>query len=334
MRINGRLEGVYTLMSPLSHIGESVGPDSFLQTQEIIGPDGRPTETFIYNGNALRGMFRDAGAEYFLSRLAGKDSFLQIPLDMFYLIFSGGAIGGKQKIDIDQARKIRQAIPIISIFGGGVGNQILPGKMNMNDGYPICDECQHFIPEAYRKPDLISWKQMTAERSFSRVDDAKNENLRSYLRDDSLMIAGADGQMKLTDGAKEQKKDKKKKKDKEDSPQQMRYTIEVLQAGSQLWNRIDIIDMSEIEFGALVSCIDQWAKKPYIGGQSRIGMGRVHVHYDWIPADGEKEDFIDVQDDAALSKKAQDAKALYDQYLDQYSGYLEEHKDKLVELIG
>jgi CRISPR type IV-associated protein Csf2 len=329
-RINGRLEGILTLLSPLSHIGESTGPDSYLATQEIIGADGLPVEVFCYSGNAARGMFRDAGAKYFLNKLAGQDSFMKIPLEIFYLLFSGGAIGGEQKIDIDQARKIREAIPVLSIFGGGVGNQILAGKMNVNDAWPICHECRHLIPEQYRQESLISWRQMTTERSYTRTDDAKDERLRPYLQtEEKLMIEGNDGQMTLIGGG-EEKKDKKKKKE---APQQMRYTIEVLQAGSKLWHRIDVKDMTEIEFGALVSCFVEWSKNPYIGGQSRIGMGRVHTDYKWIPEEGEEEDFILIGDTPLLGKTAQEAKQRYDDYLNQYTQYLEENKQRLVSLI-
>ena len=114
--MNGYLEGVFTLLSPLSHIGESHGVDSYLATQDIIGVDGEPTEVFVYSGNALRGMLRDCGSKYFLDNLSPENK-LQIPLELFYFLFSGGSIGGNQKVDIDKAREIRAKIPVASIFG-------------------------------------------------------------------------------------------------------------------------------------------------------------------------------------------------------------------------
>lgn len=330
-RINGRLEGILTLLTPLSHIGEAIGPDSYLATQDIIGVDGKPTQVFTYSGNAFRGMLRDTGAKYFLDKLAGRDNFLQVPLDVFYLLFSGGSIGGDQKIDIDQARRIRQAIPILSIFGGGVGNQILSGKMNVNDALPICEECIHIIPEEYRTENLISWRQMTTERSYSRTDDAKDERLRNYLQtEDRMLITGDDGQVQLIGDGTEEKKEKKGKKE---APQQMRYTIEVLQAGSRLYHRIDVKDMTEIEFGALVSAFVEWSKNPYIGGQSRIGMGRVYADYQWKPIDGELEQFISIHETPLLGPAAEKTKNKYDEYLNQYTQYLEENKESLVKLI-
>jgi len=323
--MKGKLEGVLTMLSPLSHIGESHGPDSYLDTQYIIGLGGRPVETFVYHGNAFRGMLRDKGAKYFLDRIGDK---VQVPLDVFYLLFSGGNISGDQSIDIDQARKIRQSVPIISIFGGGVGNQILPGKLQIGDGYPLCSETKHLIPEQLRNEEAVSWRVMTTERSFSRVDDAKNENLNVYLIDSSVKQLETGEQIDLL--GQEEEKPKKKK----EQPQQMRYTIEVLAAGTQLWFRIDLLSMSELEFGALMSCFAEWSQAPYIGGQNRIGMGRVSASFDYYSGDGTKEHLLDIShNQIKLGPTAEKTKDLYDRFLDQYALYLADNDERLVRLL-
>lgn len=71
-RINVRLDGKITLLSPLSHIGESAGPDSFLAQDVIVGPDGRPVECFTYSGNAFRGHLRDLCMVYMTEKLQVK----------------------------------------------------------------------------------------------------------------------------------------------------------------------------------------------------------------------------------------------------------------------
>ncbi|NLZ54648.1 MAG: hypothetical protein GX892_16215 [Thermoanaerobacteraceae bacterium] len=333
-RINGYLEGIYTFLSPLSHIGDSHGPDSFLATQEILDPNGRPIEVFTYSGNAIRGVLRDCGSKYFLDRL-GRDWMLKVPLDVFYLLFSGGSIGGNQSIDIDQARRIREAVPIISIPGGGVGNQILAGKMCVNDAYPVCKECKHIIPGEYfddAEGDLLSWRQMTTERSYTRTDDAKDENKRAYLQDENQLKLKSGEQMMLLSDGEGNKKEKNKKKD--EAPVQMRYTIEVMQTGTKLWHRIDIRDMTEVEFGALASCLVEWSKSPYLGGQNRIGMGRAMLMYNWHPVGGGSETFIDTTCSVPLlGNTASEAKQKYDEYIDKYAAYLDEHKEGLVKLI-
>ena len=328
MNYTGRLEGLLTLLAPLSHIGESHGPDSYLDTQHIIGPDGFPVEVFCYHGNAFRGMLRDCGSKYMLDKLCSQAK-LQVPLDVFYLLFSGGSIGGDQSIDIDQARRIRQAIPLLSVLGGGVGNQILPGKINFGDSFPLCSEVQHMIPEHLRSEGHISWKQMTSERTFSRKDDAKDDNLRPYLQAEDRPLLEASGQMALPLET-EDKKTKKK-----EAPQQMRYTIEVLSAGAKLWLRIDVRDMSAVELGALVSAFDEWSKAPYIGGQNRIGFGRVAAEFSWHDVNGPEEmDFLQIGDKGRyLGETASEAKAVYDEFLTQYTEYLAERKDGLVKLL-
>lgn len=268
---SGRIETVYTLLSPLSHIGSSIGPDSYLSTMTVIGPDGEPTEAFVYSGNAIRGMLRDAGARYMMDHLGDAGTIIQIPLEVFYLLFSGGSIGGESKVDIDQARRIRDMVPHLSVFGGGVGNQILPGKIHVGEGLPVCEEFRHILPSDLISGVMRSWRIMTTERSFTRTDDAKNELLTPYIRDAGIPGLAVSEPRQSSLAQFEKPEDKPKK----DRPQQMRYTIELLTTGTRLWSVIDYFDMTEVELGALVAAIDLWGKRPVLGGQARVGMGRV-----------------------------------------------------------
>lgn len=325
--LNGRIETVFTLLSPLSHIGESLGPNSYLSTQDILDANGNPTEIFIYSGNALRGMWRDTGAKYLLNKL-GNGVTLQIPLEIFYLFFSGGAIGGDQSIDIDQARRIRDQIPHLSVFGGGVGNMLLPGKLAVGEGLPVCRELSHIIPDGVPGNRENSWRQMTTEISYSRKDDAKDDLLRPFLQDENtLKIEG--GQMALLADLEEEKKKEKKEK-----PQQMRYTMEVFCRGSVLWQETFFRDMNEIELGAFVAAIVEWSKNPCIGGQSRIGMGRVKAEMNIEIFGQEKQHFITVDGKCLLGESAKEAKQKYDEFLEKYAGYLEEKRDGLVKAIA
>lgn len=340
--LSGRLEAVFTLLSPLSHIGSTIGPDSYLSTQTILGCNGEPVEVFVYSSNALRGMWRDAGAKYMLDKL-GAGATLQIPLELFYLFFSGGSIGGDQAIDIDQARRIRQAIPHLSVFGGGVGNMILPGKINVGEGLPVCRELRHIIPDDCPGNRELSWRQMTTEVSYTRQDDAKNELLRPYIQDLSTPALEASKQMALLPGVEEKEPKGGKKRDKksegEDSddrrPQQMRYTIEVLCRGAVLWQETTFQELTEVELGAFVAAIAEWSKQPYLGGQARIGMGKVKVVMAWEVVGQERESFLTVSDGKCLlSPPAREAKQRYDEFLQKYAGYLEERRDNLVKVIG
>lgn len=316
-----RLDGKISLLSPLSHIGESHGPDSYLSESTIIGPEGKPVTCFTYSGNAFRGMLRDLGTEYLLEKIGNP----MLPLDTFYMLFSGGAIGGDQSIDIDQGRRYRQLLPLFSILGGGVGNQILQGKMNIGAMFPMVKECQRVVPARYRQADAPSWRHWTEERSYTRTDDAKNENLRKHLQID----APHNQETLLLAGDIEPKQEKKK-----DAPQQMRYTIEMLAAGSEMYQRIDLVDMSELELGAFVSALYKFSERPYIGGQNRIGCGLVEVEYEYH-VDGEIKPFMTISEDRPrLSSLAANAKQSYDTFLQElYDKYLLANKTDLAQLI-
>ena len=361
-----KLEGKVTLKSPLSHIGDSIGIDSYLATDTVIDENGNRQETFTFSGNAFRGLMRDMGAVYFLEKLGN----IQIPLQHFYLLFSGGALSGEQSIDVSQCREYRKFIPHLALFGGGVGNQILCGKINVGALYPLCTECKNLLPKIYKDKDLPSWRQLTYEKSFTRYDDAKNDNHRGYIATEPEVIEAlpenieqpqpaeqveqfdmfeAEHSENMKDikenikGPGKKKKETEAKKEKKDAPQQMRYTVELLAAGTQLYQRIVLHNVSDIELGAFVACLCKFSERPYIGGKQAVGCGLVDIEYNWqVMGNAEKltiQDtgkFLSVSDEQIwMSKPAHEAKDKYDSFLvDTYIKYLEQNKDHIVKMLG
>jgi CRISPR type IV-associated protein Csf2 len=315
-----RLEGTITLLAPLSHIGNSIGPDSFLADTVIVGPDNQPVTCFSYSGNAFRGHLRDLGAAYLLDRMGSA----KVSLETFHMLFSGGSLGGDQVIDIHQARLFRRVLPLFSIFGGGVGNQLMGGKMNIGAMWPVCVETQRVIPERLRDPDAPRFGQLTSEHSFTRTDDAKDENLRQYLAlpagQETLAIEGDQGAGKT------------------DRPRQMRYTMEVLSTGSRLYQRIDLLDVTDLELGAFVSCLHEFAKAPYIGGMARVGFGLVDAEWTFAVAGepGGVRPFVTVGEGRYLpGPEAATAKERYDDFLhDLYDRYLEGKAPEIRQALG
>ncbi len=338
------LEGRIVMLAPLSHIGESISTDSYLNTVSIIGPEGEPEEVFIYSGNAWRGMMRDHGARYLLERLG----IAELPLDMFYLLFSGGNIGGEQKIDIEQARRLRRALPFFSLFGGGVGNQVLGGKINVGAMYPICRECERVLP-ASLKGVATSWREWITEQSYTRTDDAKDERVRDrFLARASLpSAAGQPALSGATDPDYGEQADalpgsrsRSGEGRASDGPaQQMRYTQELMAPGSEFWQRIDLRGVSELEAGALVSCLTEFAKHPYIGGQARIGHGLCRMGYTWRdlgePESIQRKFLVAGPEGVDMGEKAADCMQAYSEFLAEiYNRYLAENRQPLAGLIS
>lgn len=282
-----KIEGIYTLLSSLSHIGKSIGVDSYLNTQSIV-KNGHVEEVFVYSGNALRGALRDKAAQYMLNFNEEKK---KVKNDIFYLLFSGGTISGEQKTNIAKAVELREKIPMLSIFGGGIGSAILSGKIDVSDGYPLCEECKHLIPKKYTEKCNLSWKVLTGERSYTRMDDSKEIKLNKYMKNPP-----------------EEKKEKKQG----EASTQMRYTVETLNAGAELYQNIYLENLTEIELGCLVSAFIELFQMPFLGGKKNVGMGKFEVNYEL-----EKELFLSLDKNGfiSLGNFAKECLEKYDEHL-------------------
>lgn len=320
-----RLTGEFRVLSPLTHIGETISTTAYLVQEPILQPDGSIEEVFVYSGNAWRGQLRDLAAEYLLDRLGNP----MLGTEAFHLLFSGGRIGGTQSTNIEHARRFRRALPILALFGGGIGSQILPGKMRVRNSYPVCEEAIPALPPDCREVAAgRSYRGMTFEKSFSRKDDAKDPRLEARL------LAGAAQQASLPGGSEGGKPARAER----DGPaDQMRMTVELLAAGAVLANAIDLLDVTEVEAGCLVSALHRFARSPHIGGQAGKGHGLVELDYELIDMDtGERQPFLAIAEGRArLMPPAEQALAAYDDYLRQvYDEFVLANRGEMVALLG
>lgn len=298
---NLRLDGLFTLRSPLTHIGETRSTTAFLVQEPILQPGGDIEEVACYSGNAWRGQLRDLAAAYMLGKLGN----VRVGIDAFHLLFSGGRIGGETVTDIARARQVRQMVPMVSLLGGGIGNQIVAGKMRVGNCYPLCREAVPALPRHLHDVAAArTYVGMTFEKSFSRRDDTRIDSLRQHIAEPSAAIG---------EGAERGRK----KAGREPQPDQMRMTVELLAVGVQLHTRIDLMEVTDIELGCLVTAIHSFARSPHIGGQANRGHGLVDLSYRLIDMDsGEAVEFLSVEDGRSLlCPPAGAAKDAYDQHL-------------------
>lgn len=313
---NYRIFGRFVAKSPISHISESISTNSYLSQDPILQPDGEVEDVFAYSGNAWRGQLRDLSANYLLQKLN-----MQVNLDAFHLLFSGGKIGGDQSIDIQKAKLMRKIVPHVSIFGGGIGTQIMQGKLKVGSSYPICIEAMPVLHERFHaQAEKISYSSLTFEKSFTRFDDSKNFDLHEKVKAGDLPMLET----------------KSKKKD-GDVSTQMRMTSELIVAGTNLVHEIDLVNISEIELGAIVAALTQFAQVPYIGGQSNKGHGRVDYFAEIVNlSTGEVHELFKTSGDIPeLSATAQQAKDSYDKHLSEiYNAFLEQKESEIRGLLG
>lgn len=268
------LSGTVTALSSIAHSGgESLGITTKLRREKFVQPDGRVEEVPLISGNGMRGMLRDRGMLHFCRALGygineqtGEVAGLSLPA--FYFLFSGGSLTaeGSKAIDLEAMRSLRQLIPLVGIFGGALGKQILSGKVSIGKLIPICAETAHVLPEAYRATATGSIWSCLQEEFYTRKDDEKNEHLRG------LIDAPARGLLPgLTQALGPIK---------EGGPQQMMYYVETFATGTRFYWRIVLEDATPLEREAFLTCLVEFSKKPTIGGKAAVGLGQVAVHFD------------------------------------------------------
>lgn len=133
----------YTAKAPISHGGE--------ETLSVITPFRR--QTVIYNnknidipvlsGNGFRGgVLRRGGMKKVCDLLGiGKEG---LTLKAYHMLFNGGALTkGDDKVDIGKRISIREKLPFLSVLGGGIGNVLLEGRLNVGFIYPVAKETEY-----------------------------------------------------------------------------------------------------------------------------------------------------------------------------------------------
>ena len=201
-------------------------------------------------------------------------------LPSFYFLFSGGALTkvSGRGLDIDEARRWRELIPLVALFGGAMGNQIMPGKARIGKAIPICLETAHLLPERFVSGKLDSIWELCQEEAYTRRDDEKSEKLRQLIAPQVRAL--------LEDKARE-KREKAGTEEDVAGPtgqkQQMRYFVETIAAGTELFWEVTLDDVTDLEFEAFAVTLAEFGRFPYIGGKSGVGHGKVALHFDkWM----------------------------------------------------
>jgi len=243
-----KIEGKITALEPISHIGESRSIDSLFNREAMLittkAGITKRIEVPIISGNSLRGVLRRK-AGYRLLELLGitKESLKE---GLQHMVFSGGMLqkgAGGGIIDTQFITKMRQNLPIISLFGSVAGQQMIQSKMDVGQLIPI--SCQTQGRTGIESE--ISIYSLLDERAATRRDDMEDKT-------------------KGTQDPDEQK-------------QQMRYTHEVLVAGTEFYHYFTLKSCNEIEKGAFWSTLAEFSKYPKVGGLGCRGFGMVKLGY-------------------------------------------------------
>lgn len=275
-----------TALSSISHNGgQSFGITSKLRREKFVQPDQSVEEIPVLSGNGLRGMLRDRGMLHMCRTLGygAPDESNQVrglTLAAYNFLFSGGSLSsdGGKVVDLDKAyRSLRDLIPLVAIFGGGIGNALTPGKLIMGKAIPMCIETSHLLPPAYQSKTSI-WDYLQ-EEMYTRKDDTKDEHKASVIEPGvRLQLAAAQQQKAAKTGTETIEKT--------GAATQMQYFVETFAAGTPFYWKIQLNDVNDIEFEAFLIALGEFSKRPYVGGKSNIGLGEVAIECkDWFVID-------------------------------------------------
>lgn len=273
-------EGIATAVTSIIHNGgEQNGIASMLRREKFVQPDGSVEKVPVVSGNAIRGILRDVGMYDMLQKVGyGVDKetgeVKGLPLSAFYFLFSGGALSstGESGINVEKFRKMKELIPLIGLFGGAIGNAIMPGKLKVGKFIPVCKETLHLLPEKYRNENAESIWEYCQTEMYTRRDDEKNDRVRGMIDGNVMsLLSGSTAKADITKAA---------------TAQQMMYRVESIAAGTQFYWKVTLEDASEIEFEAFVNTLLVFSKAPYLGGRSAVGHGEISIKMDkWIEID-------------------------------------------------
>ena len=252
-RTSLKLNGLITLKTSLVHSESYLGVDAKFAREKILVNDTDTEWIPRLSGNSIRGKLRDLAAAYYLDGLG----LSAVPLKLFYLLFSGGSLSrNESKIDLELKRNIGANIPLLSVWGCAVGNQMIHGRLKVGKGYPVARETERLLPEQFRTLPKPSIWDLITEESMTRLDDVKDEWLSRYCKEMAQQKALP-----------------------EESSIQMRYRVETLCPGTQLYHWFSLQLVTPVETGCFLSALKRFQEHPHLGGMSATGHGLVEITY-------------------------------------------------------
>ena len=242
-------KGNLTALSPIHHGGsEDYGTTKLILTLPTIIVNPLNGEEEIDNvpaihGNAIRGYLRRLIMDDFLT-------LLDYELDskkVYHFLFTGGileALDPKDKgaINLTRKKEIRELIPPISLVGSALGNQMIQGKLKVGMGDIVCAETKHYITD-YADYDFSAYNLKGSDFG-TRLDDLKEG-----------------------------------KTDDDEQAHQMKYEFETLIRGTKFTHEFILEDCHSIEKACFRRMTGLWEKRPYLGGKSGTGYGKVKLDY-------------------------------------------------------
>jgi len=249
-----KITGILTALSPIFHGGnEKTGSVVLLNRLKFI-VNGKPVDIPIVSGNQVRGRLRRLLSRDFLELAEYQlDLSQKKHQKLYHTLFAGGVLTAVEEeesgvVDLNLKSRIVKYILPIRLFGASYANQMVEGRVLIGHMLPICRELKEFTGI----DSDVSFYQLITRMFQTRRDELRAEN--------------------------------KDKEEEEEEKIQMIIEYECFAPGTKFYHEIVLETTSEgeeLDLSTLYRAIELWKQKPYIGGKSSIGFGKLRIEYNW-----------------------------------------------------
>lgn len=170
------------------------------------------------------------------------------------MLFSGGGqVSSTSKDlagDIGYFETLRGNVTPLSLFGTSKGNAMMPGKVDIYDMIPIGRETHWLLPNSLSATEALKEESVQSyiELRFNTTKDLKNEKaFEKYLQ------------------AIEDEEERKSI--------QMLYYTEIMTAGTRLYWKAVLRDVTDIEYSLFMNALMRFQEVGRLGGKRSNGMG-------------------------------------------------------------
>lgn len=276
-------------VSPITHMMGVSGNESILNREKIVY-NSSIVDIPVISGNALRHkMIREPGALYMTDQcdLRGK-----LSIDQANYMFSGGSLSESSTTDnIPLIAELQNISPLFRLLGGSLKNQVVGGSLFVSRGLLCCAENQDIIGKLSGR-EMTKEKLLTAQHFISKYQYTRGD--ADKMKDSADIVIPHET--------------------KKGESNLMIYTGESIIPGSMFYHNLTLYNVSPLELGAAIHCVNIWQNTDgIIGGSSRIGHGKLKSSL-WF--EGLSDWYGEEKDPGAL--------------MTDYIGHVEKNKDNFI----
>jgi CRISPR/Cas system CSM-associated protein Csm3 (group 7 of RAMP superfamily) len=247
-----KITGILTALSPIFHGGnEKTGSVVLLNRLKFI-VNGKPIDVPIVSGNQVRGRLRRLLSRDFLELAEHQLNLGQKKHQkLYHTLFAGGVLTAVEEeesgvVDLNLKSRIVKYILPVRLFGASYANQMVEGRVLIGHMLPVCKELKEFTG-------------IDSDVSFYQLITRMFQTRRDELRVPT-------------------------KEEEEEEKVQMTVEYECFTPGTRFYHEITLETTSEgeeLDLSTLYRAIELWRQKPFIGGKSSIGFGKLRIEYAW-----------------------------------------------------